>query len=259
MSQAIGWNNFVDTTALPEYRRLRLLEELFDPFSLRQLDCVGIQPGWQCLEIGAGAGSIAERLAELAGPANVVATDLNLTFLDPIADLGVTVLHHDVTVDEAPGRFDLIHTRFVLDHLPEREAVIRKLASWLKPGGWLMLEIGTTLPALSSHPANQRSMTVLADVMAERVGTAPEWARTLPVPLEEAGLTDCAAEGMIMPARGGGPLAHWLKCTTKLVEEHAVATGMITRDELAEAYANYDQPSFVDYTWMTVAARGRRV
>jgi protein-L-isoaspartate O-methyltransferase len=258
MSQTIGWNNFVDTQAQAELRRLRLLEENFDPFSFRQLESLSVQPGWRCLEVGAGAGSVASRMAELAGPENVVATDLSLAFLGPLADLGVTVLHHDVTTDDAPGEFDVIHTRFVLEHLPERETVIKRLSSWLKPGGWLLIEIGTTLPELSSHPATRQTMAALARVMADRVGTAPEWARTLPVPLEAAGLVDCAAEGVVLPARGGQPLAGWLKNTTKLVEEHALATGLVSQDVLDEAYATYESPSFVDYSWMTVGARGRR-
>lgn len=258
MTQTIGWNDFVDTEAQVEYRRLTLLEQIFDPFTLRQLGSLDIQPGWKCLEVGAGAGSVARRMAELAGGENVVATDLSVKFLAPLADLGVTVLHHDVTADEAPGVFDLIHTRFVLDHLPDREGVIKRMVSWLKPGGWLLVEVGTTLPELSSHPQTRRSMEVLDRVLTERVGTATTWARTLPVPLEAAGLADCGAEGMIMPARGGEPLAEWLKNTTKLVEAHAVDTGLITREELDEAFALYETPTFLDYTWMTVAARGRR-
>lgn len=258
MSQTIGWNNFVDTQAQAEHRRLRLLEASFDPFSFRQLESLGVRPGWRCLEVGAGAGSVAARMAELAGPENVVATDLSLAFLGPLADLGVTVLHHDVTTDDAPGEFDVIHSRFVLEHLPERDAVIERLSSWLKPGGWLLVEIGTPLPELSSHAATRQTTAALTRVMADRVGTAPEWALTLPVPLEAAGLVDCEAEGVVLPARGGQPLAGWLKNTTKLVEEHALATGLVTREVLDEAYALYEHSSFVDYSWMTVGARGRR-
>jgi protein-L-isoaspartate O-methyltransferase len=258
MTSTIGWNSFVDTEAQAEYRRLGLLEQIFDPFSFRVLAGLGIQPGTKCLEVGAGAGSVARRLAELAGAENVVATDLSVKFLEPLSGLGVRVLHHDVTADEAPGEFDVIHTRFVLDHLPDREAVIKRLASWLKPGGRLVVEIGTTLPELSSHPATRRSMEVLNEVMTQRVGTDTTWARTMPIPLEAAGLADCDAEGVILPARGGSPLAGWLKSTTRLVQDHAVSTGIATQEELDEAYAVYEAESFVDYSWMTVAAWGRR-
>ncbi|AHH99527.1 class I SAM-dependent methyltransferase [Kutzneria albida] len=62
------------------------------------------------------------------------------------------MLRHDVLVDPAPGEFDLIHSRFVLDHLPERQKALRRLVSWLRPGGVLLIEAGTTAPELSSVP-----------------------------------------------------------------------------------------------------------
>ena len=40
-----------------ELARLRMLEALNDEASLRRLDAIGIESGWRCLEIGAGAGS----------------------------------------------------------------------------------------------------------------------------------------------------------------------------------------------------------
>src|SRR6516225_10598200 len=55
--------------------RLELLEQLFDPGSRdwRQR----VQPGWRCLEVGAGRGSMAAWLADRVGPkGRVVATDV---------------------------------------------------------------------------------------------------------------------------------------------------------------------------------------
>ena len=48
-----------------EDARLGLLEELFDPASRKRRDLV--QPGWRCLEVGAGRGSMAVWLAEQVG------------------------------------------------------------------------------------------------------------------------------------------------------------------------------------------------
>lgn len=42
--------------------RLGLLEHIFDPRSRRRRELV--QPGWRCLEVGAGRGSMAVWLAE---------------------------------------------------------------------------------------------------------------------------------------------------------------------------------------------------
>ena len=50
-----------------EDARLKLLEQLFDPGSRQQRALV--QPGWRCLEVGAGRGSMA---AWLAGSARAV-------------------------------------------------------------------------------------------------------------------------------------------------------------------------------------------
>ncbi len=103
----------------------------------------GIAPGWSCWEVGAGTGSIAAWLmAQVGASGSVLATDIDLSFThDPVTRSGVQVLQHDVVRDPAPSaEFDLVHARLVLEHLPEREAVLRKLAASLAPGGWLVVE-----------------------------------------------------------------------------------------------------------------------
>ncbi|WP_067521249.1 bifunctional 2-polyprenyl-6-hydroxyphenol methylase/3-demethylubiquinol 3-O-methyltransferase UbiG [Alloactinosynnema sp. L-07] len=258
MTLTVQWPEFVDTAALREHERMRLMEEVFDPFSIANLDRIGVRAGWRCLEVGAGGGSIARAMADRAGGANVVATDLSIRLLGPLTDLGVTVLRHDVTADEAPGEFDLIHARFVLDHLPGRDAALARMASWLRPGGWLLLEVGSTAPELSSRPEVAAAMAAGNAVLAGQLGTHTSWARTMPLPLSAAGLSDCAAVGQAVAVRGGGPMARWLKETYSLVDDRVVAAGLMSRDGLDQAYAAMADPSFVDYTWLTVAATGRR-
>jgi hypothetical protein len=52
-----------------ENERLRLVEAFADPITARHVEAVGVLPGWRCLEVGAGRGSIARLLAERVGPA----------------------------------------------------------------------------------------------------------------------------------------------------------------------------------------------
>ena len=69
-------------------------------------------------------------------------------------------LRHDVTSDEFPDRsFDLVHVRAVLMHIPDRMAALRRMVSWLAPGGWLLAEdcdFGLWLadfdPVWAAHP-----------------------------------------------------------------------------------------------------------
>ena len=71
------------------------------------------------------------------------------------------MLRHDVRADGFPERsFDLVHVRAVLMHIADRMAVLRRMASWLEPGGWLMAEeadFGMWLadydPLWAAHPA----------------------------------------------------------------------------------------------------------
>lgn len=53
----------------------------------------------------------------------------------------LTVLRHDVRTDGFPeGSFGLVHVRAVLMHIADRMAALRRMASWLAPGGWLVAE-----------------------------------------------------------------------------------------------------------------------
>jgi predicted O-methyltransferase YrrM len=60
-----------------ERERLASLEALFDPGTVRVLGGLGVGPGWRCLEVGAGGGSVAAWLGERVRPSGrVLATDL---------------------------------------------------------------------------------------------------------------------------------------------------------------------------------------
>lgn len=68
---------FFDTAEQVERHRLEAQTALWDPFTFRILDGVGVAEGWRCLEIGAGTGSVASWLCErVGGSGHVVATDV---------------------------------------------------------------------------------------------------------------------------------------------------------------------------------------
>src|SRR6516164_6521680 len=82
----------------PEDERLALLEQLFDPASRRRRDLV--RPGWRCLEVGAGRGSMAVWLAEQVGPSgHVVATDIDITYLERLDVPNLEVRRHNILDD----------------------------------------------------------------------------------------------------------------------------------------------------------------
>ena len=78
-----------------EDERLALLERIFDPISRQRREMV--QPGWRCLEVGAGRGSMAIWLAEQVGESGeVVATDVDVTHLKQLNLPNLEVRQHNI-------------------------------------------------------------------------------------------------------------------------------------------------------------------
>lgn len=129
-----------------EDERPDLLEQLFDPGSRRRRELA--RPGWRCLEIGAGRGSMAVWLAERVGPAGqVVATDIDCRYLERLDLPNLQVVRHNIVDDPAdvlgPGSFDLVCARLVLFWLAGRQQeAVRQMVRCLRPGGWLIDEEG---------------------------------------------------------------------------------------------------------------------
>src|SRR4051812_1663801 len=126
-----------------ELGRLRLMQGIYDPLTVRNLEGTGVTGGWDCLEVGAGAGSIAAWLAGRVSPAgSVTALDLNTAYLDETAKLpGVSVVEANIVQSQLGTEVaDLIHARAVLCWIDQRGEVLAKLAAALRPGGWLVLE-----------------------------------------------------------------------------------------------------------------------
>src|SRR6476620_6834795 len=78
--------------------RLDLLEQIYDPTSQARRTLV--QPGWRCLEVGAGRGSMAVWLATQVGPTgHVVATDLDTRYLAKLDVPNLEVIQHSILDD----------------------------------------------------------------------------------------------------------------------------------------------------------------
>src|ERR1700691_1619534 len=70
-----------------EQQRLALMSELLDPLHRSHIEQLGLRPGWRCLEVGCGNGSVSEWLAGRVAPGgHAVASDLDLRY---IANLNV--------------------------------------------------------------------------------------------------------------------------------------------------------------------------
>jgi trans-aconitate methyltransferase len=241
-----------------ESRRLELLEQRLDPLTERRLDRLGIGADARCLEIGGGRGSIARSLAKRVGSSgHVTVTDLELGFLKEIEADNIEVLRHDVRCDTFPQRsFDLVHTRAVLMHIPDDLDVLRKLASWLAPGGWMLLEEPDfALWAADADP-----------VWAARPDV---WHRTFPAgslsrgrsllrDIHQLGLVDIDADAEVDIVRAGTQLAEFYRLSMAAIAPAAVDADALTVEQADAHVMRQAQPDLLACGFVHIGVWGRR-
>ena len=228
--------------------RFPALADLYDDETIRCLQDVGVGPGWQCLEVAAGAGSIARWLAGQVGTSGrVLATDLDTRFLGSLTDPALEVLRHDIARDPLPeAAFDLVHARLILVHVPERELALAKMAGALKPGGWLVCEEFDSLsmpadPALHPEECPLKAQTAMQRVLASR-GANTRYGRDLAARMRAHGLVDIRAQGRMAMWHGGSAGARLFRANFEQLREELVRIGMLTQAELDDDLARLDDP-----------------
>ncbi len=241
-----------------EWRR-RQREALFDPGTVHWLDRIGVAEGWRCLEIGAGYGSIAAWLASRTGPDRVTATDIRGEYLLRLREClegAATVMEHDVSADPLPsGEFDLVHARFVLEHLPARETIITKLVDALRPGGWLVIEDAEFSPCVADGSAYGDAMSAFVAAMT-RSGTDYSWALQLPEVLSRANVRLCEAVGQALFFAGASDEAKFWAANWFDVRDALTSVGLSEAAlEAAVAEADDSRRWFPGPMVVTAAAR----
>jgi SAM-dependent methyltransferase len=252
-----------------EHDRLTALESLYDGPSRRLLSDLGVGAGWRCMEIGCGAGGIARWLADQVGETgHVLATDLDTRFLDGHGLANLEVRTHNIVTDPLDEAvFDVIHARAVVEHVADREQVLKRLVAALRPGGWLLIEdvdFGSAtagmLAAYVSAPeperaAMERIYLAIAKVFAA-IGADPSFGRRLTGALTESGLSRVAAELHVPVVSGGNE--HWTRGSVEQLAERVVATGIATAADVEWFLAASARPDFHYLPPLMVSVWGQR-
>ncbi|MFB6441689.1 class I SAM-dependent methyltransferase [Streptomyces sp. NPDC056411] len=243
--------------ARSEGDRLQSIQRNVDAFTIGLLEGLPIEPSWNCLELGAGAGSIAYWLAGRCLDGRVVGVDLDTRHLDPGRAANLEIQEADITrEDYTPGSFDLIHARYLFCHLPGRDEMVARVSRWLSPGGWLIVEEPYHLPASTSpFPVIQRILDAYQR-MYEQHGADLTWVRGLPALLARNALTEVAFAGNL-GCMGGLDKDRWLPLITQAAPA-LLADGLITEADLAEFATLLKDPAFIDIPQITLSAWGRR-
>jgi SAM-dependent methyltransferase len=250
----------------PELARLQALERVFDQVTTRVLeDLVVPEPGWRCLELGAGAGSVVRWLADRVGPTgHVLAVDVNCRFLDQMPP-NIDVVESDVAaLHLGDGDYDLVHHRAVLAYVQDREQVAARAAAALRPGGWLVAE-EPVLPPVdpawvlgdTEDGAVVRSLRSVTKLLGG-TGMDATYGLRLPSLLDEIGLTDPGHRGATFVARGGSVESDLIWPLLVGLEPFLVESGDVDHGDVARAVERFRDPSFATLVPTLISAWGRR-
>jgi len=160
--------------------------------------------GKSALDVGCGAGLLAEPLARLG--ASVTAIDAAPELIDAARahaeGQGLTIDYRAMAVEQLSGRFDLVTSLEVVEHVADPAAFVKALAARLAPGGLMIL----------STPNRTAWSRLLTITIAEGVGAVPkgthDFDKFLPPErlrqlLADAGLKCLDVEGIAWsPTRG---------------------------------------------------------
>lgn len=161
------WSDTVDTS--PAFAQLRD----------RMLELAAPKPLDRCLDLGAGTGFLSLPLA--ARTASLVAVDLSAEMLRTLAANAeaagskVTTEAGDMAQLQQPaGAYDLIVSSYAMHYLadPDKQALLRRMRTWLVPGGRLVISDMMVGRKLDEH--HRRVLWEKAVAMARR-GPAGWW------------------------------------------------------------------------------------
>jgi ubiquinone/menaquinone biosynthesis C-methylase UbiE len=175
------------------------------------LDRLGLREGWTCVDVGAGGGDVSVALAEIVGrDGRIYAVDSDPRARDEVARaasthaqvVALTQAGEELTLPEA---VDLAFCRFLLMHVVDPVAVLRRMASAVRPGGWVVAqEPITSAGRIAGTPFS------MPDARHPDVGAL------LPALVLEAGLSIVDAWAEAPAGAGPGPVADYVGLLTEV-------------------------------------------
>jgi ubiquinone/menaquinone biosynthesis C-methylase UbiE len=229
--------------------RLRVIAHVLWPTTERLLAAAGIAPGMRCLDVGCGGGDVSFAMARLVGPLGAVTSidrdeaKLQLARDDAaregLRNVDFRQMNVDDLADEAA--YDLVYARFLLSHLLDPGAALRRMVRAAKPGGAIVVEDidHSGVFGYPPSPAIARYVQFYNEVVRRR-GADPEIGPRLPGLFREAGLPDPRVT-LAQPVLTKGDGKRVNQITLDNIRSAVVAEGLATDAEITALIAELDR------------------
>lgn len=208
--------HYIHGTRPEEQQRLSVLNRLLNEASLRQMR---VQAGERILDVGSGLGQLTRALARAAGPAgHVVGIERDPEQMDEalrqagaagedgLVDFRVGDAVKLPLDDDQWGTFDIVHARFLLEHVPDPPAVVGAMVRAARPGGRIVLEDDDhdVLRFFPELPETRRLWEAYFRTYA-KFGRDPYVGRRLVAMLHQAGATPSGNTWLFFGSCAGSP------------------------------------------------------
>ena len=204
--------------------------------------------GVHCLDVGCGAGAVTLQIARAVGAeGRTVGIDLDERLIELARDAArrrkvpaVTFRCADAVSLEEEGTFDVVFARFLLTHLTNPAAALRRMVSAAKPGGVVAVE-DIDFPGSFCHPpcpAFARYVELYQEVV-RRTGGDPAIGPRLFVLAADAGLKNLQMN-VFVPTFHSGDGKRLAPVTMEHIRESVVAAGLADDKEIDGIVAELD-------------------
>jgi ubiquinone/menaquinone biosynthesis C-methylase UbiE len=268
--------HYIHGTRPEEQRRLSVLNRLLNEASLRQMR---VRSGEKILDVGSGLGQLTRELARAAGPAGrVIGIERDPEQMDEAlrqakadGEEGLVELRVGDAVDlpladDEWGTFDVVHARFLLEHVPDPLAVVGAMIRAARPGGRIVLEDDDhdVLRFFPELPETRRLWEAYFRTYA-KFGRDPYVGRRLVAMLHEAGATPSGNTWLFFGSCAGSPnfdpmVANFLG-VLEGARESVLAAGELTDPEIEagiEALRSWSERPDAALWYATCWAEARR-
>ena len=183
-------------------------------------------------------------------------SDLDTSLLAWLDRPNLDVVEGDVLEIELPTEaFDLIHTRLVLMHIPDRRRAIDRMITWLRPGGWLVVE---ELDWMAIEIDRDPERVAIFRAFQDGLRTIDfQCGRALLEELTAAGLTETTADARLDVVHGDTPRAHWDQLSMLALMDEVLDAGTATLEQIQAHISKLSDPDYRTFGWAWVGARGR--
>jgi ubiquinone/menaquinone biosynthesis C-methylase UbiE len=227
------------------YDRLLLLARDRWPDTAALLSRAGFHSGMRCVDLGCGGGQVTLEMAKLTPDATVTGVDIDEVKLSlaraAAAERGVTnveFLAANVNCWDEPDSYDLVYSRFLLQHLSRPVDLLRRMWAAVRVGGVLIVE-DADFDGWCCHPPNKGFdffVHAYAEVIRRRGGDHAA-GRKLNEYFLDAGVTPSQVS-VVQSVWTGGEAKVLAWSTLDATGEAIVSEGVATADELAAALAS---------------------